>query len=84
MGRGSAGRRVPVMENLLIRAGAIGAAIAALCCFTAVPVIVLGIAGLSAWLDRLDLVAVPMLALFGAILVAGLAMRRRRRAGEGG
>lgn len=66
------------MEHWLIRAGAIGGAFAALCCFTPALVILLGIAGLSAWNESIDVVTLPALALSLAFLAGGMIIRRRR------
>jgi mercuric ion transport protein len=66
------------MDVWLIRIGAVGASLAALCCFTPALTVVLGIVGLAAWREPLDLVALPMLALFATILIAGVTLRRRR------
>ena len=77
------GRRYgPGMANWLISIGAIGAAFAALCCFTPAITVVLGIAGLLAWRDPVDLVALPILAVCALMIYGGIAMRRRAAAPE--
>ena len=50
-------------DRTLVRAGVVGAVVAAICCFTPVLVIGLGVAGLSAWLGWLDYVLLPALFL---------------------
>src|SRR5258708_2335360 len=67
-----------VTDRSLITTGAIGAILAALCCFTSLLAVVLGAVGLSAWLAESDLVAIPVL-LVGVLLV-GLGLYRRRAA----
>jgi len=48
----------------LMRAGVIGAVLVALCCFTPVLVILLGVVGLSALTGYLDYVLLPALIAF--------------------
>lgn len=48
----------------LMRAGVIGAVLVALCCFTPVLVILLGVVGLSALTGYLDYVLMPALIVF--------------------
>ena len=50
-------------DTTLIKTGAIGAVIAAVCCATPVLVIALGAVGLSALTGYLDYVLLPILAL---------------------
>ena len=64
-------------DRALLQTGMIGTAVAALCCFTPVPVIVLVALGLSAALGWLDYVLVPALAVFGGITVYALIRRWR-------
>ncbi len=54
----------------LLWVGAIGTAIAALCCFTPVLVFVFAFLGLSTWVLFADLVLLPLLALFLLITLA--------------
>jgi len=64
--------------RLLITTGAIGAALAALCCATPILAVVLGGIGLTAWLTNPDSVVMAALALrrrFG-----GLGLYRRQAA----
>lgn len=70
-------------DRKLFGAGAAGAVIAAICCFTPALVIVLAAVGLSAWLAWIDLVLWPLLAV--SLLVtayAGVRLLRRRGNGE--
>ena len=55
----------------------IGAAIAAICCFTPLLVILLGVVGLSAWLGWLDYLLFPALAFF--LLMIGYGLWRRQQ-----
>ncbi len=64
------------MSNTLLKVGLIGAAIAALCCFTPILVILLGIVGLSALVGMLDYVLLPALIIFAGIVVFALLRRR--------
>ncbi len=66
----------------LLRLGIIGSVIAALCCFTPVLVVLLGILGLSARTGYLDYVLLPALAFFLGLTAYAL-VRRHHRA-EGG
>jgi mercuric ion transport protein len=63
-----------------IKAGGIGAIIAAICCFTPVLVIFLGIVGLGAVAGYLDYVLIPALLLCLGVLAYGLVLRKRERA----
>ena len=67
-------------DATLIKAGVIGSVIAAICCFTPVLVIGLGVVGLSAWLGWLDYVLLPALAVFVGITAYGLWRRQRAAA----
>jgi mercuric ion transport protein len=71
-----------MQEKTLLRTGLVGSAVAALCCFTPILVILLGTAGLSAWLGWLDYVLLPALA--GFLGITAYAVVRRRSAGDGG
>lgn len=62
----------------LLRASLIGTALVALCCFTPVLVILLGIVGLSALTGYLDYVLLPALAFFIGLTV--YAIHRKRQA----
>jgi len=69
-----------VKDATLIKTGVIGTVIAAICCFTPVLVIGLGVVGLSAWLGWLDYVLLPALAMFVGITAYGLWRRQRASA----
>lgn len=62
----------------LLRTGLIGTVIAALCCFTPVLVVLIGVLGLSALTGYLDYVLLPALAFF--VLLTVYAVYRRPRA----
>jgi mercuric ion transport protein len=68
-----------VKDRTLVRTGLIGAAVAAVCCFTPVLVLLLGVVGLSAWLAWLDYVLLPMLVLFVGLTVWAFIRQRRRK-----
>ena len=51
-------------KSTLLKTGIIGSAIAALCCFTPVLVILFGAVGLAAWVGYLDYVLMPALVFF--------------------
>lgn len=55
--------------STLLKTGIIGTAIAALCCFTPVLVILFGAVGLTAWVGHLDTVLMPSLVLFLGLTV---------------
>ena len=59
----------------LLGIGIAGTVIAAICCFTPVLVILLGVVGLSAWLGWLDYVLFPALAVFIGITIYALVRR---------
>jgi len=65
-------------DGLLLRMGVIGTVIVALCCFTPVLVVLLGVVGLSALTGWLDLVLLPALAVFVALTVYAVWRRRRK------
>lgn len=65
-------------DKTLLRTGIAGTVVAALCCFTPVLVILLGVAGLSAFTGYLDYVLLPALLFF--IGLTAYAVHRRRRA----
>ena len=64
----------------LLTTGIVGTVIAALCCFTPVLVVLLGAAGLSAWLGWLDYVLLPALGIFACLTVYAVIRLIRRRA----
>ncbi|EKE67942.1 mercury resistance system transport protein MerF [Tistrella bauzanensis] len=67
-------------DATILKTGIAGSVIAAICCFTPVLVILLGAAGLSAWLGWLDYVLLPALVFFLGITVYGLWRRQRAAA----
>lgn len=64
-------------DDRLVKYGLVGTVVVALCCFTPILVILLGLVGLSAVLGWLDIVLLPALALFIGITLYGLWRRRR-------
>jgi mercuric ion transport protein len=62
-------------DRSLITTGAIGAALAAICCVTPLLAVVLGSIGLTAWLAKADHIIMPVL-LLGVALV-GFGVYRR-------
>lgn len=64
----------------LLRIGIGGSFIAALCCFTPILVVLLGVVGAAAWVGYLDYVLFPMLALFIGITVYAWQKRRQAQA----
>jgi mercuric ion transport protein len=65
-----------MMQNRLLAVGALGAIVAALCCFTPILVVLLGSIGLSALVGFLDYVLLPTIAIFVAIMIYVLARRK--------
>ncbi|WP_372982385.1 mercury resistance system transport protein MerF [Marinobacter sediminum] len=65
--------------NRLIKIGAIGGAITALCCFTPVLVWLFALLGISVLVGYLDYVLLPMLAMFLILLVIGFVQRWRAK-----
>lgn len=68
------------MRGRLLIVGAVGTVITALCCFTPVLVVLLGLVGLSALVGWLDYFLFPALAAFAGLTV--YALMKRRSAGE--
>jgi len=64
-------------DRSLLRLGIFGTIILALCCFTPVLVVLLGIVGLAALTGYLDYVLFPALAFFVAL--TGYALWRKQR-----
>lgn len=62
----------------LLRVSIIGTILVALCCFTPVLVILLGVVGLSALTGYLDYVLLPALAIFIGLTI--YAIQRKRQA----
>ncbi|PIR09978.1 MAG: hypothetical protein COV51_01155 [Gallionellaceae bacterium CG11_big_fil_rev_8_21_14_0_20_60_62] len=67
-------------NRTLLKTGIAGTVIAALCCFTPVLAILLGVVGLSAWLGWLDYVLIPALLVFVGITI--YALRRQQLGGK--
>ncbi|MET4130542.1 mercury resistance system transport protein MerF [Roseovarius sp. MBR-6] len=65
-------------DNKLIATGMIGTVIVALCCFTPVLVVALGVVGLSAMVGWLDVVLLPALAFFIGLTIYAVARKTRR------
>jgi mercuric ion transport protein len=60
-------------KSTLLKTGIAGTAIAALCCFTPVLVVLFGALGLAAWVGHLDAVLMPALLFFlGLVVYASL------------
>lgn len=68
------------MQNpkTLMRVGVVGAVLVALCCFTPILVILLGVVGLSALTGYLDYVLMPALIVFIGLTI--YAVRRKHHA----
>ena len=62
----------------LLRIGIIGTVVAAVCCFTPLLVVLLGIVGLSAFIGWLDYVLLPVLAIFVSITLYAMIKVRSR------
>ncbi len=62
----------------LLRVSVIGTVLVALCCFTPVLIILLGVVGLSALTGYLDYVLLPALAIFIGLTI--YAIQRKRQA----
>ena len=65
------------MKISLLHVGIVGTIVAAICCFTPLLVVVLGVVGLTALTAYLDLVLLPALAVFVIITIFALVQRRR-------
>lgn len=63
--------------NPLLKASAVGTVVIALCCFTPVLVILLGVVGLSALTGYLDYVLLPTLAVFFGLTIYALLRKRK-------
>jgi mercuric ion transport protein len=70
-----------VSEGRLLKVGVIGAAVAAICCFTPALVVLLGVLGLSRLAGVLDYVLLPALLMFVGLIIFAL-IRRSRAAAE--
>ena len=65
------------MTDRLLKIGIIGSAVAAVCCFTPLLVVLLGAIGLSGVIGNLDYVLLPALVIFLAI--TGYALWTRKQ-----
>ena len=63
-------------NDKLLRVGVIGTVVAAVCCFTPILVVVVGIVGLSAVVGWLDYVLIPALLVFLGVTLYALWKRR--------
>jgi len=63
--------------STLLKTGIVGTAIAALCCFTPLLVVIFGAIGLAAWTGYLDAVLMPALVFFLALTVYALLRKER-------
>ena len=63
------------MKDRLLQIGIIGTIIAAICCFTPVLVVLLGVVGFSALIGYLDIILLPALAIF--VVITGYALWKR-------
>lgn len=70
------------MRDKLLLTGVIGTVIVALCCFTPVLVILLGVVGLSAFTGFLDYVLIPALVVFVLLTIYALVRRSRSQQGN--
>ncbi|MEO8137364.1 MAG: mercury resistance system transport protein MerF [Betaproteobacteria bacterium] len=68
-----------VKNSTLLGLGIGGSIVAALCCFTPVLFVLLGVVGLGALTGYLDYVLLPALVLFVAITLYALKRRRETR-----
>jgi mercuric ion transport protein len=66
-------------QRKLLGVGIVGTVIAALCCFTPVLVILLGVIGLSGLLGYLDYVLLPALAFFVGLTVYALYLNKKEQ-----
>ena len=64
-------------DRVLLRTGVIGSAVAAVCCFTPVLVVLVGAVGLSVLVGYLDYVLFPALAIFVGITIYAFVRRAR-------
>lgn len=71
-------------DRKLMMIGIIGTILIALCCFTPVLVLLLGIVGLAALTGWLDVVLLPTLAFFIVMIFYAVLRKQRRRARQDG
>ena len=66
-------------DKRILSVGVTGTVIAAICCFTPVLVVTLGVLGLSAWIGGLDYVLFPALGICAAVtMFAGWRLWKHR------
>jgi mercuric ion transport protein len=63
-------------NQTLLKVGIVGTIVAALCCFTPILVVLLGVVGLAAVVGWLDLVLLPVLGIF--VVITGYALWKRQ------
>jgi len=56
-------------NSTLLKTGIIGTAIAALCCFTPLLLVLFSAVGLATWIGHLDAVLMPALVFFLALMI---------------
>ncbi len=61
-----------MQKNTLLKVGVAGSLLAALCCFTPLLVVLLGVLGLATWVGYLDVVLLPILFLFLGLTIYAL------------
>lgn len=66
-------------DRKILITGTVGSVVAAICCFTPLLVVVLGAAGLAAWLGWIDYVLIPALVFFLGVTAYGFYLRRCRK-----
>lgn len=69
--------REQAVKDRLLSIGIVGTVVAAICCFTPALVVLLSAVGLSAAIGYLDIVMLPLLAIF--VLMTGYALWQRQR-----
>lgn len=67
------------MNSKLLKTGMIGTVVTAICCFTPLLVWVLGAIGLTSLVVYLDVVLLPLLAIFFIVLLVGLFFKFKGR-----
>lgn len=67
----------PGDPRTLVKVGVVGTVLVALCCFTPILVILLGIVGLSALTGYLDFVLFPALAAFIGLTIYAVVRKRK-------
>jgi mercuric ion transport protein len=65
-------------RNRLLVFGTIGVILSALCCFTPILVVLLGVVGLSAFIGYLDYVLLPAVLIFIGIVAYALVRKRHK------